>query len=158
MAANQQPARINSLAAIASPLQPLPGDARWKMRWLLLPMLELGLQGVAAEILTKTLLSPSAGARLHDEVRLAVRRAPALAEAVRSISLGRGDLLPDLPRVSCRALFVAGSDDALWPPELAATQASRLQRGRAESVAGAGHAVPLERPRETAALLRAHWA
>jgi pimeloyl-ACP methyl ester carboxylesterase len=157
LAAIQCPKRITSLAVIGSPMQPLSDEVRWKTRWLLLPLLKLGMAGIAGGLLAKALVSPAADQRLHDEVRAAVRRAPALAEAVRSISLGRGDLVPELSRIACPTLVVVGGDDAMWPLEIAAAQAARIPRSRVETVTGAGHAVPLERPRETAALLRAHW-
>jgi 2-succinyl-6-hydroxy-2,4-cyclohexadiene-1-carboxylate synthase len=53
------------------------------------------------------------------------------------------------------ALFVAGSEDRPYV-EAAATLAAMVPRGRVEIVDGAGHNVPAERPRELAALLKAH--
>jgi pimeloyl-ACP methyl ester carboxylesterase len=159
VAAVSAPERVRSLAAIGTPMQPLSALVRWQQR-LVIGMLRVGLTGTVAGLLAKALVSPSAPPPLHELVRASVRRAPraGLAEAVRSISIRRPDLLPELPRVRCPSLFVAGGDDAMWPPELAAVQAAHLPGARCETLAGASHLGPLERPAETAALLRAHWA
>jgi pimeloyl-ACP methyl ester carboxylesterase len=61
----------------------------------------------------------------------------------------------DLDAISAPALFIAGSEDGRYPA-LARRLAAAVPQGRAEIVAGAGHAVHLERPAEVAALLRAH--
>ena len=157
VAATSHPARVSSLVAIGSPMQPLTAKVRWQKR-LLLVMLRLGMNDAVASLLSKAMLSPSAPQEHHAHVRAAVRKAPRLGEAVRSISIGRPDLVPELPRVQCPTLFVAGGDDLMWPPALAASQAARIPGARCETLAGAAHLGPLERPAETAALLRAHWA
>jgi pimeloyl-ACP methyl ester carboxylesterase len=151
------PRRVRSLVAIGSPMQALTTKLRFQTR-LLLAMLGLGLGGTVGSILAGAMLSPASAPELQATVRDCVRNAPRLAEAVRSISLGRPDLVSQLPNIGCPALFVAGSDDAMWPPELAAKQAALLPKGRCETLPRAAHLGPLEHPRETASLLRAHWS
>jgi pimeloyl-ACP methyl ester carboxylesterase len=155
IAAVEFPQRISSLAAIGSPMQPLEPKTRFLSR-LLLVMLALGLDDTVGGLLAKAMLSPSADESLRAQVRESVKRATNLSGAVRGISLGRPDLVPLLRRVSCPTLFVAGADDAMWSPSQAAEHAARLPHGRAETLPGAAHLGPLERPRELAALLGAH--
>ena len=62
-----------------------------------------------------------------------------------------GDRLADIPHP---ALVVVGSADALLPPTESERLADGLPGGRLVSLQGAGHAVPLERPHELAALVR----
>jgi pimeloyl-ACP methyl ester carboxylesterase len=159
LAAASSPARIRSLAAIGSPMQALKTKVRWQSRLLVL-MLRLGMVDTVAGLLANALVAPEAAPALREQVKAAVRRAPrtGLIHAVQSISLGRPDLVDALAGVACPTLFVVGAEDAIWPPSLAASQAQRLARGRCEVLAGAGHLGPLERPAETVALLRAHWA
>ncbi len=157
LAAVQFPRRIRTLAAIESPMQALEPKMRRLSRFVVLPMLALGMRGTLAGQLAKAMLSPSAPAGLHDHVRAAVKRATGLSTAVRCISLGRQDLLAELPRIACPTLFVAGADDAMWPPELAAKHAALIPDGRCERLAGAAHLGPLERPHEVKELLLAHW-
>jgi pimeloyl-ACP methyl ester carboxylesterase len=153
------PERIASLAAIASPLQPLSRKTHVQKRVLLM-MIRLGMIDRVGALLAAAMLSPSATAAMHDHVRRSVREAPrdGLAAAMRSISIHRSDLLPDLHRISCPTIFVAGGDDPMYPPAMAAAQAARIPGAHCETLAGAGHLGPLERPAGTVTLLRSHWA
>ena len=125
---------------------------------LVLALLRGGLGSLAGSALAGAMLSPGAATELREAVRQSVREAPraGLVRAVRSISLGRGDLVGELPAVRCPALLVAGADDRMYPPERAARECARLPAGRSLIVAAAAHLVPMERPRETAALVRSH--
>jgi pimeloyl-ACP methyl ester carboxylesterase len=55
-------------------------------------------------------------------------------------------------------LLVAGADDGLVPRAHAEVYAAELPRARLEIVEGAAHWLPLERPVELAALVRAFAA
>jgi len=151
------PGRVRSLTAIGSPMHPLGAKIGLLTR-LLLVMLRLGWVDRVGALLARSMLSPQAPPALHHHVQRAVREAPrrGLAEAVRSISLGRPDLVSALPEVGCPTLFVAGSDDKMYPPVVAAAQAARLPQGRCETLTGAAHLGPLEQPRQLAAFVRAH--
>ena len=63
-----------------------------------------------------------------------------------------------LPRVTVPVLLVAGADDGLVPRAHADVYAAELPRARLEVVEGAAHWLPLERPVELAALVRAFAA
>jgi len=156
-AAIDSPERLRSLVAIGTPMQPLSSKMRLQTR-LLLPMLRLGMADRVGALVAGVMLPPSAARSSHEEVRRVVREAPraGLIETIRSISIRRADLVGELPKVACPTLFVAGSDDAMWPPDVAAAQASRIPGARSVTLPGAGHLGPLERPGETAALIRSH--
>ena len=63
-----------------------------------------------------------------------------------------------LPRVTVPVLVVAGADDGLVPRAHAEVYAAELPQARLEVVDGAAHWLPLERPDELAALVRAFAA
>ena len=83
------------------------------------------------------------------EVRRVVREAPraALMETIRSISIRRGrsgrrvgqDRVPDAVRCGRRR-------DAMWPPDVAAAQASRIPGARSVTLPGQGTSVPSNGP------------
>ena len=85
------------------------------------------------------------------------RQDPAgIAAALRGLGPGAVDPFWDrLAAIAVPALFIAGAEDGRYP-ELARQLAAAVPEGRAEVVAGAGHAVHLERPRAVAGLLAAH--
>ena len=151
------PRRVRSLTAIGAPLHPLPRKMQLQKR-VLLAMLRLGLADRAGALLAKAMLSPTAPRALHEHVRRVVREAPraGLAEAIWSVSLRRADVVGELSRITCPTLFVSGGDDMMWPPDVAAAQASRIPGARCEILRDAGLLGPLERPSETASLVRAH--
>jgi 2-succinyl-6-hydroxy-2,4-cyclohexadiene-1-carboxylate synthase len=62
------------------------------------------------------------------------------------------DLRPALTALRCPVTLVAGEDDEKFRA-LAVATAARLPAARVRLVAGAGHNVPLERPRELAAIV-----
>lgn len=156
-AAIDSPQRLRSLIAIGTPMQPLSSKMRLQTR-LLLPMLRLGMADRVGALVAGVMLPPSAARSLHEEVRRVVREAPraGLMEAIRSISIRRADLVSELALIACPTLFVAGGDDAMWLPDVAAAQASHIPGARSVTLSGAGHLGPLERPLETAALVREH--
>jgi len=64
------------------------------------------------------------------------------------------DLWPFLESVPCPTLVVYGSESGLLDAATAGRMARVMPRARAVEVQGAGHALPLERPRAVARLLR----
>lgn len=98
-------------------------------------------------------------ARLPEAVRADERRrrlshsARGLAFALDALGLAvMPDLRPALGDVRCPVDLVAGEDDEKFRA-IAAAIAPRFPRARVRFVAGAGHNVPLERPRELAAIV-----
>jgi pimeloyl-ACP methyl ester carboxylesterase len=159
-AAVDHPARLRSLTVIASPMRPLSPKTRFQKRYLLDPMIRLGLTGLVGKLLAKAMLSPSAGPELHEHVRRSVREAPraGLVEAVGSISIRRTDLVPELPRIACPTLWISGGDDTMYPPSVAAAEAALIPGARYVTLDGAAHLGPIERPHEVAGLIRSQWA
>lgn len=84
-----------------------------------------------------------------------VRRMPgeSLAYAL-DVAGARPDLSARLADIPHPALVLVGARDALLPPEESRRLAEGLPAGRLVSLEGAGHALPLERPHEVAALVR----
>lgn len=153
-AAIDAPARLRSLTMIGSPMEPLPAGMRLKSRSGLL-LLALGARDLVGKLVAKAMVAPSSPSAHQDYIRQCIRDAPkgGISQAVHSISLARADFRPELPRITVPTLFVAGGDDPMWSTELARDQAARIPNVRFEIVPHAGHLVPLERPRETFALV-----
>lgn len=64
------------------------------------------------------------------------------------------DLTPDLPRIQCPALIVAGEEDRMFPLEHSQALASGIPGARLVVVPGGSHGMVIERPGEVAAILR----
>jgi pimeloyl-ACP methyl ester carboxylesterase len=67
------------------------------------------------------------------------------------------DRMHDLRAIACPVLIVAGEDDALTPLKYQRYLVDQLPRASLVAIAGAGHMLPWERPRELSAAIRA-WA
>jgi len=153
-AAIRSPSRVHTLTVIGSPMNALSPSMRWKTR-VVLALLSLGARDLVGKLIAKVMISPASSPVHREYVRSCIRDAPmgGIRQAVSSISLHREDLTPQLPRVTVPTLFVAGGDDTIWPAEAARLQAAEIPGARFETVPGAAHLVPLERPRETVAVI-----
>ncbi|MEV7873410.1 alpha/beta fold hydrolase [Microbacterium sp. NPDC089188] len=104
------------------------------------------------------LLSASARETRPDLVERTIRMAEETPSRVLEAQLrlqgSRIDLLPHLRSTAVPTLVVAGADDALCPPDFHDEIAAALTGARQERLE-AGHLVPLERPSEFGALVRA---
>ncbi len=78
---------------------------------------------------------------------------PALIQALRAVA-GRPSLLDRLGEVPTPTLIITGAADKVLRPRWSEAMHRRLPRSRLVTYPGVGHAVPTERPREVAALLR----
>ena len=67
------------------------------------------------------------------------------------------DRMEGLAAIEAPALVISGADDALTPPKYHDYLADRLPRAQRESIEGAGHMLPWERPRVFARMART-WA
>lgn len=117
---------------------------------------EEGAAALAAAMLPK-LFAPGAAPTLVDQVRAMITRTPVagIAGALTAMR-DRADsqpLLPELGRIP--VLVVTGEADALIPPAVAAAMADAIPGARLQTVAGAGHLPPLERPEATTLVLQA---
>ena len=68
-------------------------------------------------------------------------------------ALNAAPLDPELDRISSPTLVVASDLDQHCPPKAAAIIAAGIRGSRLEIIGGAGHAIPVEKPRELAVLL-----
>lgn len=64
------------------------------------------------------------------------------------------DLTPDLPRIQCPVLIVAGEEDRMFPLEHSQTLAAGIPRARLTVLPGGSHGMVIERPGEVAEILR----
>ncbi len=82
---------------------------------------------------------------------------PAIGDAAYQVVHRRG-VVAELAGVTVPVLAVAGVEDHAYPPPISSTNIADATGGRSVVVAGAGHSVALERPKEVATLLREHLA
>ena len=68
------------------------------------------------------------------------------------------DLRPDLPRIQCPALIVAGEEDQMFSLEHARALAKGIPGARLEVVPGGSHGLVIERPAQVAEILRGFLA
>lgn len=68
------------------------------------------------------------------------------------------DLTPDLPRIQCPALIVAGEEDRMFPLEHSRALAAGIPGARLAVVPGGSHGMVIERPGEVAGILRGFLA
>lgn len=107
----------------------------------------LPLWTTQTELPAETLAAQRATRMSHDPV--------ALAGAMRALGLAEmPDYTPALSELDVDVTLVAGAEDEKFSA-IAARMATRLPRGRAVTVDGAGHNVVLERPAAVAELLEA---
>jgi len=156
-----EPHRIAALALIGTEHRPAPageaGEREHAGRLRLLQIArERGMRAVG-EAWLESLVDPS---RLRDAalvgavLEMIARQTPERLEAEVEAGRTRPDSRALLPKLACPALFLAGRNDRLRPPEVHAEMAALAPRARLVVLEGCGHMLPMERPGETAAALR----
>jgi pimeloyl-ACP methyl ester carboxylesterase len=68
------------------------------------------------------------------------------------------DLTPDLPRIQCPALIVAGEEDRMFPIEHSRALAAAIPGARLAVVPGGSHGLVIEQPERTVEILRGFLA
>lgn len=68
-------------------------------------------------------------------------------------ALNASPLDPELPRIAAPTLIVASEKDRHCPPKAAEIIAAGVEGSKLEVIAGAGHAIPVEKPQELPALI-----
>jgi 3-oxoadipate enol-lactonase len=108
-----------------------------------------GASAVADQMLPKLLAEASTRTNpaLVSQVRQMIETTPApvIAAALEALSR-RPDSIPDLARIACPALVVAGAEDVLTPVADAAAMDRQLGRSSLVVLPGAGHLSNLESP------------
>ena len=73
-------------------------------------------------------------------------------------ALNAAPLDPELSRIAAPTLVVAADRDHHCPPKAADMIAAGIPGSRVEIIRGAGHAIPVEKPNDLAALINSHLA
>ena len=151
----QAPQRVSALALLDTSARPDTPEAT-ETRRRLMALAERDFPAVVETLLPK-LMTPehAADPRLAKVVRdMAHRLGPdAFARQERAI-IGRADSRPDLARIACPTLVMAGADDQLMPREIHAEQASGIRGADLVVVDDCGHLSSIEQPAKVNAALR----
>jgi pimeloyl-ACP methyl ester carboxylesterase len=158
-----RPKRCRTLVTLGTPVQAYTRSEQLLFRVLLAVYRVAGMIGFLSSGIVEALLSPrtrandpEAVALVLDCLRTMERRA--LANAMRSISLGRPDLTPRLGVIQCPTVFVTGVDHSGWTPEQAEAKGGLLADGSVAIVPDTAYLTPLEAPEQTIRIVRDHWA
>ncbi|MEU1972041.1 alpha/beta fold hydrolase [Microbacterium sp. NPDC019599] len=162
LAAVGHPERVRSLVTLSTPVRSYRPEARRRVRLLtaayrLLGPVDFLVDGVAEVQLSPATRQkdPDAVALQRDLLKAAHRRS--LANAIRSISIHREDLTPQLARLRVPTLFVTGMDHDDFPPDEARAAIALVRGGLVEIVEDAAKLIPLEQPARTAELVLNFW-
>lgn len=137
--------RLRSLVTIGTPVEALTRAERRRIIPLVAAYRALGPVGPLVKGVEKALLGEGHGADearfISEPLRAAQRKG--MHNAMRSVMLGRPDLLHLLPDIDVPTRFVAVKDDPLAPVEKAQAASRLLPRGSTAVVPGGGHVSPL---------------
>lgn len=159
--AELHPERVASLAAITAAAQ--VDDEFWEgsaqVRDAALAAAAGGDGGKVLDLILPVTYSPEY-LEANAELLGAHRRQTALLPATwyRGIaaiisSIEGLDLTPDLPRIQCPTLVLAGEKDQMFPLERSRALAAAIPGARFEVVPGGSHAIVIEKPAEVARIL-----
>lgn len=117
----------------------------------------LNRTGIFAKGAARSFFLPSTiatGGPVLEDFRRHLRKAhgAGLARTVRSVLLEREPLAPRMGNITAPVLFIAGSDDKMYPPETLRGPAATLPRGRFETVKSA-HISVVDAPQATITLI-----
>jgi pimeloyl-ACP methyl ester carboxylesterase len=158
-AARRHGERLSGLVLLNAPMAPWRGGRLWLMRLTYALLAVFGPRSFVARLVADKMIAQGAEpgrAALVETVVAALRRCDkrGLLLAARSAMFERGDLVPLLPEVRVPTLFVAGSEDAIFPVEEARAQAARIPRCRFVVVERSSHQSALEAPERVLAVVR----
>jgi pimeloyl-ACP methyl ester carboxylesterase len=156
------PDRCRTLVTFGTPVQAYTWSEQVLFRVLLAVYRVAGMIGYLSGGIVDALLSPRTRANDPEAVNLVLdclrsmeRRA--LANAMRSISLGRPDLTPRLGAIRCPTVFVTGADHSGWTPGQAEAKCRLLATGAVAVIPDTAYLTPLEDPAETIRIVRDLW-
>jgi len=151
----QAPQRVSALALMDTSARPDTPESTENRRRLM-ALAERDFPAVVDALLPK-LMTPAhvADPRLAKVVRdMAQRIGPeAFVRQERAI-IGRADSRPDLARIACPTVVVAGADDQLMPREIHAEQVAGIRGAELCIVDDCGHLSTIEQPAKVNAALR----
>ena len=141
------PERVERVALLNTHARPDSAEAAENRRRLL-ALAERDFDSAVAVLLEKQLTKahlgePTLTATITQMARAVGREAFARQQ---NAILGRVDSRPDLARIACPTLVVAGRDDAIMPLELLEELADGIPGARLEVIDECGHAAMLEHP------------
>jgi pimeloyl-ACP methyl ester carboxylesterase len=151
----QAPERVLALALMDTSARPDTAEASENRRRLI-ALADRDFPAVIEALLPK-LMTPAhaADARLAAVVRrMAERIGPEAFKRQERAIIGRADSRPDLPRIACPTIVIAGADDALMPHEIHAEQADTIRSAELVIVPACGHLSSIEQPARVNAALR----
>jgi len=160
--ATRHPALVRTLTLIGpSGEAEAPGN-RWRYKALIGLVSAFGPR-VAIGPMMKILfgdsfLSDPAQKPVLDHWRRYLRALPRSLARAAAASAARGPIMAELPAITAPTLVISGTEDRPIPPALARRVAEAIPGAVFLPVAGAGHAVMLERPDLVNAALSAHMA
>lgn len=143
--------RLDGLVVMNAPMAPWRGGDLALMRLSQVTLAVFGPRSFVAHMIADKSIAATAGpdrAALVALVEAALRRCDrrALRVSMASAMFGREDLRPRLGDVRVPTVFVAGTDDTLFPLDEARAQASDIPGCRFVAVERSGHHSLLERP------------
>lgn len=154
----QAPERIAKLALLNTNPRAASPETRARQQQFV-GMAALGeFRNITTDYLKDAMLHPyhRADVRLRQTV-LGMAEAIGMAGFVNTVKaqLSRPDSMPDLPRIACPVLVLAGRDDQVTPVAVHQEMAAALPNARLVIVEQCGHLSALEQPEQVTAALRA---
>src|SRR6187455_2778185 len=151
----QAPQRVSALALIDTSARPDTPESTENRRRLM-ALAERDYPAVVDALLPK-LMTPghAADPRLAKVVRdMAQRIGPEGFVRQEHAIIGRADSRPDLARIACPTIVIAGADDQLMPREIHAEQVAGIRGAELCIVDDCGHLSSIEQPAQVNAALR----
>ena len=151
----QAPQRVSALALIDTSARPDTPESTENRRRLM-ALAERDYPAVVDALLPK-LMTPghAADPRLAKVVRdMAQRIGPEGFVRQEHAIIGRADSRPDLARIACPTIVIAGADDQLMPREIHAEQVAGIRGAELCIVDDCGHLSTIEEPAKVNAALR----
>ncbi|MBV9692496.1 MAG: alpha/beta fold hydrolase [Alphaproteobacteria bacterium] len=150
------PDRVTRLALFDTNARPDMPEQTARRRMASAAMLAAtDLRALAAPSIA-SMVHPDTGQDVRDALADMTVRVGAATDARQNEAVAaRDDLRPILPGIAVPTLVVVGAEDAMTPPAYAEEIANAVPSANLHIIADCGHLPPIEKPKETAALLRA---
>lgn len=151
----QAPERVTRLALFDTSARP-DGAEQTAGRLAAIAALDRAPMEALSRHSLPTLVAADAAPAVKDAVvAMGVRVGRAAYERQQRANIARPDSRPHLAAIAVPTMIAVGELDVLTPPHLAEELRDGINDATLHVIAGAGHLPPIEKPDETAALLRA---